>query len=415
MAGSSAPSKIGRDGLEAQLRRRPAQVRLQDLAHVHTAGHAQRVQQDLHRGAVGQEGHVLLGQDLGDHALVAVPAGHLVAHRNHPLRRQVDLDHLQHAAAELVAALHRVQPPVAGVDGRLDRRPAGLVDLLHLGLALRAADVQRVEVELLGLLGHVAVLLALDQRVAVLVGELLLRAPPRSASTSAPKAAAIRSLPSASASFKRVLEGLPLVLGEAHAAGELLRVDDDPLHARGHFQRIVLHVFAGAAEDGVQQLLFRRQLGLRLGRDLAHQDVARLDVGAHADDAALVQVAEHLFADVGDVAGEFLAAQLGLADFDVEFLDVDRGVGVVLHQFFADDDGVLEVESVPGHEGPQHVAAQGQLALVGGGAVGDDLALLHLVAQVTIGFWFWQVRSLRPTNFRRGYTSPPISIRRAST
>ena len=54
------------------------------------------------------------------------------------------------------------------------------------------------------------------------------------------------------------------------------------------------------------------------------------DVGAHADDAALVEVAEHLFADVGDVAGEFLAAELRLADFDVEFLDVDRGVGVVL-------------------------------------------------------------------------------------
>ena len=52
-----------------------------------------------------------------------------------------------------------------------------------------------------------------------------------------------------------------------------------------------------------------------------------------------------------------------------------------LHQLFADDDGVFEVEAVPGHEGPQHVAAQGQLAVVGGGAVGDDLPLLHLVAQ----------------------------------
>ena len=32
------------------------------------------------------------------------------------------------------------------------------------------------------------------------------------------------------------------------------------------------------------------------------------------------------------------------------------------------------------HEADQHVAAQGQLALVGGGAVGDDLALFDLVA-----------------------------------
>ena len=73
------PVEHRRDGLEAELGAGPAQVRLQNLAHVHTAGHAQRIEHDLHRRAVGQERHVFLGQDLGDHALVAVPAGHLVA------------------------------------------------------------------------------------------------------------------------------------------------------------------------------------------------------------------------------------------------------------------------------------------------------------------------------------------------
>ena len=113
---------------------------------------------------------------------------------------------------------------------------------------------------------------------------------------------------------------------------ELLRVDDDAFDARGHFERVVLHVFAGPAEDRVQQLLFRRQFALALGRDLADQDVARLDERADLDDAVLVEVAERLRADVRDVAGELLAAELRLADFDVELLDVDRGVGVVLHQ-----------------------------------------------------------------------------------
>ena len=54
------------------------------------------------------------------------------------------------------------------------------------------------------------------------------------------------------------------------------------------------------------------------------------DVGADAHDAALVEIAQGLFADVGNVARELFAAQLRLANFDVEFLDVDRGVGVVL-------------------------------------------------------------------------------------
>ena len=180
--------------------------------------------------------------------------------------------------------------------------------------------------------------------------------------------------------LQRGLERLALVLAEAHAAGELLRADDDAFDAGGDFQRVVLHVFAGPAENGVQQFFFGRQFGLRLRRDLAHQDVAGPDVGAHPHDAALVEVAELPLADVGDVAGELLAAQLRLADFDVELLDVDRGVGVGSTELLADDDGVLEVEAVPGHEGGQHVAAQGQFAVVGGGAVGDDLALLDLVA-----------------------------------
>ena len=182
--------------------------------------------------------------------------------------------------------------------------------------------------------------------------------------------------------FQGLLEHLALVFRQAHAAREFLRVDHDAFHARGDFERIVLHVFAGPAEDGVQQFFFRRQLGLALGRDLADQDVARPDVGADADDAVFVEVAQGLFADVGNVAGELLAAQLRLADFDVELLDVDRGVDVVLHQLLADDDGILEVVAVPGHEADQHVAAQGQLALEGGGSVGDRLSLFDFLADL---------------------------------
>ena len=144
-----------------------------------------------------------------------------------------------------------------------------------------------------------------------------------------------------------------------------------------HLEGGVAHVAGLLAEDGAQQLLLRRQLGLALGRHLADQDVARLDRGADADDAALVEVRQRLLADVGDVAGDLLRAELGVAGLDLELLDVDRGEDVVLDQPLGDQDGVLEVVAAPGHEGDQHVAAQGQLALVGGRAVGQDVALAH--------------------------------------
>ncbi len=57
---------------------------------------------------------------------------------------------------------------------------------------------------------------------------------------------------------------------------------------------------------------------------------------------------------------------------------MDRGVHVLLDQLLRDQDRVLEVVAAPGHEGHQHVAAQGQLAHVGAGAVGQDLALGHV-------------------------------------
>ena len=53
-----------------------------------------------------------------------------------------------------------------------------------------------------------------------------------------------------------------------------------------------------------------------------------------------------------------------------------------VHQLFADDDRVLEVVALVRHERDEHVAAQGQVALEGRGAVGDDVALLDLVADL---------------------------------
>ena len=89
-------------------------------------------------------------------------------------------------------------------------------------------------------------------------------------------------------------------------AREHLHVDHRARHARGHAQRRVLHVRGLLAEDRAQQLLLRRELGLALGRDLAHQHVTRLDLRADVDDARLVQPRELRFGQVGDVARDFL-------------------------------------------------------------------------------------------------------------
>ena len=73
---------------------------------------------------------------------------------------------------------------------------------------------------------------------------------------------------------------------------EHLHVDNRTFHAGGDAQRGVLHVGRFLAEDGAQQLFFRRQLGLALRRDLAHQNVARFNFGADIDDTGFVQLGQ---------------------------------------------------------------------------------------------------------------------------
>ena len=167
----------------------------------------------------------------------------------------------------------------------------------------------------------------------------------------------------------------------AFLAAEDANVDDLAALAVGQAQAGVLHLAGLLAEDRAEQSLLGGQLGLALGRDLADQDVARLDLGADVDDAFLVQVLERLLADVGDVAGDLFGPELGVARLQLVLLDVDAGEEVLLDEALADDDGVLVVAALPAHERDEHVAAEGQLAVVRGAGVGDRLALLEALAR----------------------------------
>ena len=115
-------------------------------------------------------------------------------------------------------------------------------------------------------------------------------------------------------------------------AGKDLHVDYGAVDSRRGNQRSVFHVGGLLTKDCAQQLLFSGQLRLALGRDFAHQNRSGFDLSADANDAALVQIAQHVFADVRDVASDFFRPQLCVTRFDLELLDVNRGVIVLFHQ-----------------------------------------------------------------------------------
>ena len=110
----------------------PAKVRLQNLTDVHTGRHAQRIEHNLHRGSIGQVRHILFRQDARDHALVAVAAGHLVAHTQLALHGHVDLDQLDHARRQLIALLQLGNFFICDLAQHFDLARGHLFDLVDL-------------------------------------------------------------------------------------------------------------------------------------------------------------------------------------------------------------------------------------------------------------------------------------------
>ena len=302
-------------------------------------------------------------------------AGHLVTRLQAALDGQVDLDHLQHTRGQLVTlgellallfegqvelvtllldgVLHAFQPAGVVLVGQTHLEPVVAVQILQV-----VAGDDRALGQLLGsAIGFLAVQETLDPAEGVVLDDPQLVVQVQTEALELVVDDRLR----------------PLVPGDA-LAGEHLHVDDSAVHARRHAQAGVLHIGGLLAEDRTQQLLFRGELGLALGRDLAHQRVAGRDFGTDVDDAGLVQTGQLALGQVGDVAGDFLGPQLGVTRQNRQLLDVDRGVAVVGHHLLGDHHRVLEVVAVPGHERDQHVLPQGQLAEVGRCAVGDHVA-----------------------------------------
>ena len=255
--------------LLAQTGRGPPQVGLEDLADVHARRHAQRVQHDVDVSAVFQVRHVLDRQDLGDDALVAVTAGHLVAGLKLALHGHEDLDHLHHAGGQFVAALQlldlvfetTVQLLASVLELALHR-----FQLAH-GLFVVQGDLPPQTTADLGqlLFGQFAAADALGSRHGVLADDQRLQAAIDVALQDLELVVAVL----AQAFDLGAFDGQGAFVLVDAVTVEDANVDDGAGDAGRQAQRGVAHVRSLLAEDGAQQLLFRRHRAFTLRRDLA--------------------------------------------------------------------------------------------------------------------------------------------------
>src|SRR5208283_4993378 len=361
----------------------PAQVRFENLADVHAGRNAERVEHDFDGRAIGKVRHIFLRHDAGDDALVAVTAGHLVADGELALHGDVNLGQLDDARRQFVTLLELFLALLGDLAKNVDLPRGHLLDFFNLFDQERIffVELQTLEVARGNLLDEVAGKLgALDQQT--LVGLFVVQVGLQNLAAQQ-IAEALEALIGEDADFVgevlfkfedlRGFDGLVALVLLATLAGEDLDVHDGAFDAGRAIEGSVANIAGLFAEDSAKKLLFRREGGFSLGRDFANEDVARLDDGADADDAAFVEVAEERFADVGDVARDFFGPELGVAGFDFILLDVDGGVVIVLDELFADEDGIFKVVAAPGQEGDKNISAETEFAAVGARAVGEDL------------------------------------------
>ena len=81
----------------------PSEYGLENLSEVHTGWHTQRVEADVDRSTVGEEGHVFLAHDARHDTFVTVTSGHFVAYADFALLGDVDFGHLHDARGKFVA------------------------------------------------------------------------------------------------------------------------------------------------------------------------------------------------------------------------------------------------------------------------------------------------------------------------
>ena len=258
----------GGHDLPAQTLGGNTKVHLQHLTDVHTGRHAQGVEHDIQRRTVGQEGHILGGQDAGYDTLITMAACHLITHGDLTLLSDVDLDHAVHAGGQIIAGLAREHTHVHD----------------HAGLAVRQAQG-----------------------------------------------------------------------GVTHLAGLL-------------------------TEDSAQEAFLSGQLSLTLGGDLTDENVAGTHLGTLLNDTLGVEVLQDVLTDVGDLAGDLLRPELGVAGLVRVLFNVNRGIDVVTNQSLVEQDGVLVVIAFPGHKADKGILTQSDLTVCGCRTVSNHLAGLDRLA-----------------------------------
>src|SRR5207244_1774254 len=118
------------------------------------------------------------------------------------------------------------------------------------------------------------------------------------------------------------------------------------------------------AENRTQETFLRGEFGFALRSDFADENVARFNFRADSHHPIRSKIAQRFLAYVRNIACDFFGTKLGIARPDLEFVDVDGGVNILLHDLLRDHDRVFKVVAIPWHKGDEHVSTEREFSVL---------------------------------------------------
>ena len=152
-------------------------------------------------------------------------------------------------------------------------------------------------------------------------------------------------------------------------------VNNNTAYAVRQTQRVVANLARLLAENRAQQSFLGGEVGFALRRNLADEDIARVNLRADTDNSALVKFLQSVWGEVGDIVGDFLGAELCFTALEFVFFYMNRGVYIVVDKLLVDENRVLVVVALPRHKADESVLSERDFAVLGCGTVCDNLTL----------------------------------------
>ena len=128
-------------------------------------------------------------------------------------------------------------------------------------------------------------------------------------------------------------------------------------------ERSIANLACLFAEYGAKQPLLGSKLRFALGRNLAYEYIARVNIRTYADDTVGIEVLERILAAVRNFSCDFLRTELGVSCFRIVLFYMNRCINIVANEIFIEQNGVLVVIAFPCHEAYKGILAEGDFAV----------------------------------------------------